>query len=148
MRSALQPYKLNLNRVLTTVQALRAASVLVWERASTRALVSQIQRLRENAYAVAGDYFAHIADMLVVRASQTAQQRLAQMLTESARQIGIAGRDGIELVITNEQLAEMADVSPFTASRQMSEWHRKGILTTGRGRLLLRAPERLRSLHF
>jgi CRP-like cAMP-binding protein len=118
--------------------------MLVWERTSAHALFLQIPRLRENAYAVASDYLASLADLLVRRASQTAEQRLAQALLESARQAGRSGREGIEIGLTNEQLAEMADVSLFTASRQLSEWESQGILAKRRAKILLRAPKRLR----
>jgi len=87
-------------------------------------------------------------NVLGARASQTAQQRLARMLVESARQLGCAGADGIEFDLTNEQLAEMANVSLFTASRQLSEWERQGILAKSRGKVLLRSPERLVSQYF
>jgi CRP-like cAMP-binding protein len=129
----------------TTVQALRGGYALVWERASAYALASQIPRLRENAIALASDYVASSTDVLVARARQTAQQRLARVLVESARHIGRAGREGIEFGLTNEKLAEMASVSLFTASRQLAEWQRQGILTRSRGKILLRAPERLDS---
>jgi CRP-like cAMP-binding protein len=122
---------------------MRAGSVFVWERVSAHALASQIQRLRENAYALVGDYMRSLADSLAARASQTAPQRLGRMLVESARDIGRPGREGIELHLTNEQLAEMADVSPFTASRQLSEWQSRGILTKRRKKIVLRAPQRI-----
>jgi CRP-like cAMP-binding protein len=141
LQTQLQPY-------LTTVIVLRAASVFVWERVSANALVSQVPRLRENAYALASDYVTSLADALAARASQTAQQRLARVLVESARHIGRDGPEGIELGLTNEQLAHMADVSLFTVSRQLSEWQRERILAKSRGKILLRAPKRLGSQHF
>jgi CRP-like cAMP-binding protein len=127
----------------TTVQALREVSVLMWERDSALGLVSQIPQLCTNAFAIAGDYAGRLADLLVVRTGQTAQYRLARVLVESAHQIGKRGCEGIEFVLTNEQLAEMAGVSPFTASRQLNEWQRQGILRKSRGKIVLRAPERL-----
>jgi CRP-like cAMP-binding protein len=89
-----------------------------------------------------------LAGALAARASQTAQQRLARVIVESARHIGREGPEGIELGLTNEQLAHMADVSLFTVSRQLSEWHSERILAKSRGKILLRAPKRLRSQHF
>jgi len=94
------------------------------------------------------DHLASLTDALVARASQTAQQRLARMLVKSAHQIGHARRDGVEFDLTNEQLAEMADVSLFTASRQLSEWQSRGLLAKSRGKILLRSPEHLVSHHF
>jgi CRP-like cAMP-binding protein len=131
-----------------TVQAMRAGCLLVWERVSAQALASQIRRLRENAYVLVGGYMASLADALAARVSQTAQQRLARVLVESAHHVGRAGREGIELGFTNEQLAQMADVSPFTASRQLNEWQSQGILAKSRKKIVLRAPKRLSSDHF
>ncbi len=133
---------------LTTVQAVREGSVFGWDRMSARALVVQHPQLCENLYSVVTDYLASLIDVLVARASQTAQQRLARMLVESAQQLGRAGREGIEFDLTNEQLAEMAGVSLFTASRQLSQWRRQGILAKSRGKILLRSPEHLVSQHF
>jgi CRP/FNR family transcriptional regulator, nitrogen oxide reductase regulator len=133
---------------LTTVQGVQEGSVFVWDRVSIRALVALYPQLCENLYSVVTNYLASLIDVLVARTSQTAQQRLARMLIESARQIGHAGRKGIEFDLTNEQLAEMAGVSIFTASRQLSQWQRQGILTKSRGTILLRSPEHLVSQHF
>ena len=132
----------------TTVQAVRGDSVFVWERVSAHTLLSQVPRLRENAFALASDYVTSLANALAARASLTAQQRLARVLVESARHIGRDGPKGIELRLTNEQLAHMADVSLFTVSRQLSEWQSERILAKSRGKILLRAPERLGSQHF
>ena len=134
--------------LLATVQAVSEGYVLVWDPASARALARRIPRLYENFYSAMTYYLASLIDVLVARASQTAEQRLARMLVESAHQIGRARRDGIECDLTNEQLAEMADVSVFTASRQLSEWQRRGLLAKSRGKILLRSPERLVSDHF
>jgi len=134
-----QPY-------VVTIQAQREGSLFVWEQASACALASQIPRLRENANTMVGEFVARLADALAARASQTAEQRLARVLVESARHIGRAGREGSELRLTNEQLAQMADVSLFTASRQLNEWQRQGILAKSRGKILLRASKRLGSL--
>jgi CRP/FNR family transcriptional regulator, nitrogen oxide reductase regulator len=51
--------------------------------------------------------------------------------------------EGIELNIRNEELANEANITIFTASRFLSEWQRKGILTKSRGKVVLRSPETL-----
>ena len=134
--------------LLTTVQAARVGYVLEWERATARALARRHPLLYENFYSAMTSYLAILIDALVARSSQTAEQRLARMLIESAHQIGRARRDGIEFDLTNEQLAEMADVSLFTASRQLSEWQRRGLLAKSRGKILVRSPEHLVLQHF
>jgi len=122
---------------VATVQTLRESLVLVWDWESSLALTSQFPQLRGNACAAMANHLASVSRVLVARCSQTARQRLARMLVESADQIGRTGSEGIEIDLTNEDLADMAGVSLFTASRQLSEWQRKGILAKRRGRILL-----------
>lgn len=43
--------------------------------------------------------------------------------------------------VRNEESANEANVTPFTVSRLVSEWQRKGILTKSRGKVLVRSPE-------
>ena len=62
-------------------------------------------------------------------------QRIADRLPQKAPLI--------ELDVQNEELANEANITPFTASRLLSEWQRKRILTKSRGKVLLRAPEQL-----
>jgi DNA-binding transcriptional regulator YhcF (GntR family) len=50
---------------------------------------------------------------------------------------------GTEFDLYNEELANEANVNPFTVSRLLSSWQRKGILTKRRGKVLLRSPQRL-----
>jgi CRP-like cAMP-binding protein len=76
-------------------------------------------------------------------ACHIARLRLAQALVNLARDIGGNIREGIEIAVTNEDLANAANVTPFTASRLLSEWNRRGALTKSRGKILLRFPQRL-----
>ena len=74
---------------------------------------------------------------------ETAHQRVAHTLANLASTIGRRADRGIEVDVRNEELANEANVTPFTASRLLSAWQRKGILTKSRGKILLRSPELL-----
>ena len=74
---------------------------------------------------------------------RTAKERLAQVLVSLANGIGQKVAGGVELKIRNEELANEANVTLFTASRLLSEWQRDGVLQKSRGKILLRSPERL-----
>jgi CRP-like cAMP-binding protein len=50
---------------------------------------------------------------------------------------------GVELDVRNEELANEANISLFTASRLLSAWQREGILVKRRGKVLLHLPYRL-----
>lgn len=128
---------------LFSTEMVRDTSVLVWRRNEMRDIVARYPRLQENALSLASDYLTwfHASHMALV--SHTARERLARVLTSLAPGIGRTVPGGIELDITNEQLANAANVTPFTASRLLSEWQRNGAVNKSRGSVLLRAPQRL-----
>jgi CRP-like cAMP-binding protein len=128
---------------LVGTEAVRSSSVLVWERASIRGLIARYSQLNDNTLLVMFDYLAFYRDAHIALTHDTAHQRLAHALTNLAKTIGQSAERGIEVDVRNEELASEANVTPFTASRLVSAWQRKGILTKSRGKLLLRSPELL-----
>jgi len=128
---------------LFSTEVVKDSAAFVWHRNAIRDLVARFSRLQENALSIASDYIAWFQASHLALISHTARQRLARVVTSLAQGIGRKTADGIELEITNEQLANAANVTPFTASRLMSEWRRNGALTKSRGKVVLRSPQRL-----
>ena len=128
---------------LFSTEAVTDSSVLVWDRPTIRDLVVRYPRLLENTLSTASDYVAwHLASHIGL-ACHTSRQRVAHVLVTLARTIGKEVAGGTSLQITNEELSNAANVTPFTASRLMSQWQRDRALVKRRGKLLLRSPERL-----
>jgi CRP-like cAMP-binding protein len=73
----------------------------------------------------------------------SARERFADALVTFASGIGDRVPGGIELDVTSEELANVANVTLFSASRLLSELQREGMLVKCRGKILLRSPERL-----
>jgi CRP-like cAMP-binding protein len=119
------------------------SSVLVWDRASILGLIARYPQLTDNTLLVMFDYLAFYRDAYVALTHETAHQRVAHTLANLASTIGQRADRGIEVDVRNEELANEANVTPFTASRLLSAWHRKGILTKSRGKILLHSPELL-----
>lgn len=130
---------------LVSTETVRDSTILVWDRATIRRLANRYPRLMENAFQLAADYLTFYVATHVALTSHTASQRLAGVLVNLARGIGRPVEDAIELDVTNEELAQTANITHFTASRLMSQWQRRGALVKRRGKVLLLAPERLRS---
>jgi CRP-like cAMP-binding protein len=128
---------------LFSTEVVKDSLVFVWHRNMIRDLVARFPSLQQNALSIASDYIAWFHASHLALISHTARQRLARVVTSLAHGIGRKVADGMELEITNEQLANAANVTPFTASRLLSEWRRNGALTKSRGKVVLRAPERL-----
>jgi CRP-like cAMP-binding protein len=128
---------------LLGTEMVEDSCALVWRRSVIRDLVARYARLQENALSIASDYLVwfHASHMALI--SDTARQRLARVLTSLAEGIGRKVPGGIALAITNEQLANAANVTPFTASRLLSEWQRNGAVSKSRGSVVVRVPQRL-----
>jgi CRP-like cAMP-binding protein len=126
-----------------SVAAIRSCSALVWDRSTIRRLAALYPKLMENAFYLTLHYLYAYRAAHEALISDTSQERLAHVLASLANGIGEKVPQGIELKIRNEELANEANVSLFSVSRLISEWHRTGLLLKGRGKILLRSPEGL-----
>jgi CRP/FNR family transcriptional regulator, nitrogen oxide reductase regulator len=131
------------SKYLLSAETVKDSSVLVWSRATLRSLCMRYPRLLENALLMASDYLVwYLADHVAL-SCHTARQRLAQVLVRLAGVIGQKVPGGVEFDATNEELASAANITPFTASRLISEWQMSRAVVKRRGKILLRSAERL-----
>jgi CRP/FNR family transcriptional regulator, nitrogen oxide reductase regulator len=128
---------------LFSTETVTDGSVSVWDRPTIRGFIARYPTLLENALLTASDYLVWHLEFHIGLACHTARERAAQVLLTLSRTIGQQATDGVALQITNEELANAANISPFTASRLMSEWQRDRVLVKRRGKILLRSPEQL-----
>jgi CRP/FNR family transcriptional regulator, nitrogen oxide reductase regulator len=128
---------------MATAEATSDCELLAWERTTIRKLVSRHPVLGENAMQIALGYLRNYVKRHIGLVTKTAAQRLAETLRKLGDQSGKVDSNGIEIRATNDQLAALADISPFTASRVLGKWARAGILSKARGRVLLHDPEPL-----
>jgi len=128
---------------LVSSEAVKDSLALVWEGAAIRAFARRFQLLLENALSLAVDHFSWYISAYESLSSQPARERLAHVLMKLAPAIGQKVAGGVELEITNEDLANSANITPYTTSRMVSEWTKTGALHKQRGKIVLRSPERL-----
>jgi|HubBroStandDraft_3_1064219.scaffolds.fasta_scaffold21419_2 CRP-like cAMP-binding protein len=131
------------SKYLLSSEAVKDTQFLVWDRATIRGLAVKYPRLLENALFMGSDYLGwYLADHVAL-VCDTARERLAQVLIHLAGVIGQKVQGGVEFDVTNEELASAANITPFTASRLLSEWQTSRAVAKRRGKILLRSPERL-----
>jgi CRP/FNR family transcriptional regulator, nitrogen oxide reductase regulator len=128
---------------LVGTEIVRNSCVLVWERSRIRALAAQFPPLLDNALSIAQEYLTWYVAAHTGLVCDSAEQRLARILVTLAQGIGRRVSGGIRLELTNEQLANAANVTPFTASRILNHWQRNGAIVKSRCEVLLRFPEQL-----
>jgi len=128
---------------IVSTETVKDSTVLVWDKPGIRRLAMRYPRLLDNALDMAAEYLTFYVATHVALTCHTAPQRLAAILVNLAQGIGHKVPKGVELDVTNEELAAAANVTHFTASRLISQWQKQGVLVKSRGRILLRSPERL-----
>lgn len=75
-------------------------------------------------------------------ATEKVEQRIARVLLRLASQAGRGEKEGvvIELSFSRQDLAEMAGTTLYTVSRTLSTWEKRGMVKTGRERIILSNP--------
>jgi CRP-like cAMP-binding protein len=129
---------------LASTEVSLDSCALVWDRKTIRELVSRFPGLLDNGLSIAvTETIAWLVAADFSLSSDDATGRIAQLLVSLASGIGKAGPGGVEIRVGNEDLAAGANVTPFTVSRTLAAWQREGVLTKGRGKILLQKPELL-----
>jgi CRP/FNR family transcriptional regulator, nitrogen oxide reductase regulator len=128
---------------MATADATSDCELLAWERSVIRKLVSQHPLLGENGLHIALGHLRSYVHRHIGLVTKTAEGRLADTLLKLGDQSVDVHPNGIEIRVTNDQLGALTDISPFTVSRVLGKWVRAGIVSKGRGRILLHAPEAL-----
>ena len=131
------------SKYLLSTEAVRDSVVLVWDGPTIRDFTHRFPQLLENAIVCAVDYLSWYIAAHAALCSQTARQRLASVLLGYTYSMGEKVPGGIEFDITNEELANAANITPYTTSRILSEWQRTGAIHKHRGRIIVRSTERL-----
>jgi CRP-like cAMP-binding protein len=130
-------------KYLVSTEAVTDCSALAWSRSTILCFTKQYPILLENALMIASDYLAIYRDLHVAASYHTASQRVAQVLGKLAREVGRRGFEGTIINISNEELANEANVTIFTVSRMLGEWQKKGLVVKRRGKVVVRSLEDL-----
>ena len=128
---------------MASATTVNECEFVVWDHDTIRKLAKAYPQLTENGFRMAlhylGVYMKRHANII----GKSAESRLAQALLDLATAAGEVRDSGVAIDITNEQISSLSDISPFTASRLLSKWERRGVLYKERGRVTLLSPESL-----
>jgi CRP-like cAMP-binding protein len=126
-----------------SAETVKESSLLVWDRKTIRTLLERYPILGLNTLSTGVGYLDWYIAAHAALVSDTAEQRLANVLARLAGTIGIGIAGGVELEVTNEELASAANITPFTASRLLNQWQASRAVTKHRGKIVLHSPKRL-----
>ena len=126
---------------LVGTEAVSDSIVVEWSHETIRALVCRYPLVLENVLRIDMSYLSWYVSDHAALFSEKARQRLVSVLVRLATKFGQKVSGGIELDVTNEELAESANITRYTTSRLMSEWQKSGTIRKRKGKILLRSAE-------
>ena len=124
-------------------EVVKDSRFLMWNRITLQRLTTRYPRLLQNVLSIAEVYLDWYLTAHIALTCDSARKRCASVLTNIGRTVGHEVAGGIELAITNEELASAAAITVFDASRFINDWQRSGVLAKTRGKLLVHSLDSL-----
>ena len=127
-----------------SAQAMEQCTALAIESTYLHELMQTRPYLSFDLMKLMTGYIQEIQERYRELATEKVERRLARTLLRLTAQMGVKNADGgIELTFTRQDLAEMSGTTLFTASRVLSEWEKRGLVESGRERVVIRSPHEL-----
>jgi CRP/FNR family transcriptional regulator len=133
-----------------TVEAIEPMDVVAVLGPDMRRLMSEHPQIAMRLVIALGRRLREMNERLSRQSFQTVQSRVASVLSELAAQEVAAGHDPADVLITATQadLAQLAGSSRESASRFLAVLERAGVISQGRGRLVVHRPQALEQYVF
>jgi CRP/FNR family transcriptional regulator, cyclic AMP receptor protein len=128
-----------------TVEAIEPTSVVAVLGPDMRRLMSEHPQIATRLVIALGRRLREMNERLSRQSFQTVQSRVASVLSELSAQEVAAGHEPADVLITATQadLAQLAGSSRESASRFLAVLERAGVISQGRGRLVVHRPQAL-----
>jgi CRP-like cAMP-binding protein len=124
-------------------QALEASSALAIESNLLQEMMKTRSYLNMGLMQLMTGYIQEMQNRYRELATEKVERRLALTILRLASQIGIKSGESVELPLSQQDIAEATGSTIYTVSRTLSEWEKRGLIETGRGRIVMRNPHGL-----
>jgi CRP/FNR family cyclic AMP-dependent transcriptional regulator len=128
-----------------TVEAIEPTSVVGVLGPDMRRLMKQHPEIAARLVIALGRRLREMNERLSRQSFQTVQSRVAVVLSDLVAQEIASGKEGTDVLVTATQadLAQLAGSSRESASRFLAVLERAGVISQGRGRLVVHNPQAL-----
>jgi CRP-like cAMP-binding protein len=131
-----------------TVVAVDDSHLIAMPSGVLRDIMARHASIAINAAQLLGARYRDLQVRLREMATEKVDRRIAHTLLRLAQQAGRRTARGVEIVfpLSRQDLAEMCGTTLHTASRTLSGWEARGIVDSGRRRVVIAKPDLLRDL--
>jgi CRP-like cAMP-binding protein len=128
-----------------SAEAVADCTALRWDYESAVQLMETFPLLALNGLRLVAGRFHELQNRYRERATERVERRVARALLRLARQTGRRVENGVllDLPLSRQDLGEMTGTTLYTVSRIMSNWEQKGLIETGRERVVILEPHGL-----
>ena len=128
-----------------TATAVDDSVVLAWPSATWPRLVEKFPALAANTLQTVGSRLQETHTRVVEMSTEQVEKRIAHALLRLVKQAGRKVEHGVEIdfPISRQDIAQMTGTTLHTVSRTLSAWENKGLVESGRQRIVIREPHRL-----
>jgi CRP/FNR family transcriptional regulator, nitrogen oxide reductase regulator len=136
---------IGLQRYPATATAVDDSVVLAWPSRTWPRLVATFPMLATNTLQAVGSRLLETHTRVVEMSTKQVEQRVAHALLRLAKQSGRKVEHGVQIdfPISRQNIAQMTGTTLHTVSRTLSGWEQRGLIESGRQRIVLREPHKL-----
>lgn len=129
-----------------TAISVTDSSILAWPTGLWNTMIDRWPALAASALLTIGQRLEEAHTRIREMSTQEAERRIAHTLLRLCRHAGRTEADGIliDFPLTRQDLAEMTGTTLHYVSRIVSAWEARGIIRSGRQKVLVTGPEQLR----
>jgi CRP-like cAMP-binding protein len=128
-----------------SAEAAEPSSALAWNSATMRQLLETQNQIALNALRFVASRYHDLQRRYRQAMTERVERRVARALLRLVHEAGRRGDEGIaiDFPISRQDVAEMTGTTVFTVSRLLSAWEERGIVKSGRQRIVLTKPHAL-----
>jgi CRP-like cAMP-binding protein len=129
-----------------SARAMEQCRALVWEYQRLQTLLNQYPQIRKNISRILAGRLQELEERFREVATEKVARRLALTLLRLLKSVGKPSKDGVEVSLTREELAQMTGTTLFTISRVLSKWAAEGFVKPLRSAVVVHNTQRLESV--
>ncbi|MDR3734262.1 MAG: Crp/Fnr family transcriptional regulator [Acidobacteriaceae bacterium] len=127
-----------------SARAMEQCRALSWEYSRIQAVLGEYPQIRKNINQILSNNLQELEERFREVATERVARRLAFTLLRLLKHVGKKCREGVQLSLSREELAQMVGTTLFTISRILSKWGEEGLVIPRREAVLIPNPARLK----
>ncbi len=120
-----------------TARAIQFSTALVWDASVFESISERFPVLRRNSARILGECLLEMEERFREISTERVAPRLSHELVRLLNQVGRRLNGSVEIALSRQELAQMTGTTLFTVSRLLSQWEKRGIVSTRRGAVMV-----------